>query len=188
MEPKVLGKKLFELRDYTPIPLVILMLFAAKPTALSATIGMLCIGLGELIRVQSVAFIGSISRTRKSHTGDNLITGGPFGIVRNPLYVGNFFIVLGVCLYAGRAWLTILTVALFAVQYFYIVSYEESVLEEKFGEDYDSYRQRVPAWIPRALPRLVDMDWPNSYAQALKSEKRTLSAVLAIIILLLIVG
>lgn len=137
MEPKVFGKKLFELRDYTPVPLVLLMLFTAAPTALSATLGMLSIFLGEMIRIQSVAFIGAISRTRKSSTGDNLITEGPFGIIRNPLYVGNFFIVLGVGLYSGKLWLLALAVILFVVQYFYIVSYEESLLLEKFGDEYD---------------------------------------------------
>ena len=36
-----IGAKLFELRDYTPIPLVVLLLFAAEPSARSATLGTL---------------------------------------------------------------------------------------------------------------------------------------------------
>jgi hypothetical protein len=63
-----IGEKLFQWRDFTPIPLILLMLFAAEPGARSATVGLLLIVCGELFRVYSVAFIGSVSRTRGTGT------------------------------------------------------------------------------------------------------------------------
>ena len=75
-----IGEVLFRYRDYTPVPLVLLILICAKPSAFLATLGVLAVAAGELIRVYSVAFIGAISRTRKDHTGPRLITEGPFGM------------------------------------------------------------------------------------------------------------
>ena len=95
-----IGEWFFKYRDYTPIPLIIALLFVNDPTVFSATIGLLAVVFGELFRIYTVAFIGTVSRTRSDSTGQKLVTNGPFGIVRNPLYVGNFFIVLGFALFA----------------------------------------------------------------------------------------
>ena len=90
-----LGETFFKYRDYTPIPLILIVLFVAKPSVFTATLGTIVLTFGELFRIYSVAFIGSISRTRKESLGNQLITSGPFKWVRNPLYLGNFFIVFG---------------------------------------------------------------------------------------------
>jgi protein-S-isoprenylcysteine O-methyltransferase Ste14 len=183
-----IGKLLFEWRDYTPIPLIILLLIVAKPSALSATLGIAMIIFGELIRVYSVAFIGSVSRTRSDSTGQALVTSGPFSYVRNPLYVGNFFITMGIAVFGGKAWFAVLTGAMFALQYYYIVKYEESLLLHKFGEAYQTYRQNVPPWIPRKRFSIEALEWPASFGPALKSEKRTLTAIIAIVAVLLFIS
>jgi len=183
-----IGEILFRYRDYTPIPLIVLLFIFCKPTALSATLGLLAIALGEVIRIYSVAFIGSISRTRKDHTGARLIKEGPFGYVRNPLYVGNFFIATGVAVFAGRPWLIVLSVLLFAVQYYFIVTYEEAILLDRFGEEYETYRQSVPAWIPSHPVEIDDIVSPPALRPALRSESQTLMAIGGMITLLLVFG
>jgi protein-S-isoprenylcysteine O-methyltransferase Ste14 len=174
------------LRDYTPIPLIVLLLFLSYPTIWSATLGLILIVAGELLRIYSVSFIGSISRTRKERTGGKLITEGPFGYVRNPLYVGNFFICLGFAVY-GSSWIVIaLTVLLFAIQYFFIVKYEENLLAKVFGPEYDEYRRTVPAWFPMRMPRIEEIDNPPALGKALKSEKKTLMSITLLIALLVV--
>lgn len=180
-----IGELFFKYRDYTPIPLIILMIMFAKPSVGSATFGMLLIVFGELFRIYSVAFIGTVSRTRSSSTGQALITSGPFAYVRNPLYVGNFLIVLGIALFAHVLWLGILTIGLFAVQYFFVVNYEENILAGKFGEEYNEYRKKVHPWIPKKYPKLDEIEWPDNFSPSLKSEKRTLTAILIMILLLI---
>ncbi len=69
---------------------------------------------GELLRLYAVAFIGSVSRTRSESTGAQVVTTGPFGYVRNPLYVGNFLITMGVTVYGGRAWFVAITAIAFS--------------------------------------------------------------------------
>jgi hypothetical protein len=81
-----------------------------------------------------------------------------------------------------------LTAIMFAVQYYFIVKYEESVLIEKFGETYQNYRQRVPAFVPVSLPSLEAIEWPKDYSHALQSEKRTLTTIVVLLALLAIFG
>ena len=77
-----------------------------------------------------------------------------------------------------------LAVALFAVQYFFIVRYEENLLVEKFGEEYVQYKKDVPRWIPHSSPKLENIMWPDNFSPALKSEKRTLTTIFVLILLL----
>lgn len=182
------GEKFFKMRDYTAIPLVVLLLLIARPTVVSATLGMLLIFLGELIRIYSVAFIGGVARSRSATMGEKLISEGPFALVRNPLYIGNFFLVLGFAIYGGKSWFVILSVILFSLQYRLIVDYEESLLEEKFGNDYLTYRNQVPAWVPKRAPSLSEWVWPQDFTDAIRSEKRTFTAIAAVLTLLLILS
>jgi isoprenylcysteine carboxyl methyltransferase (ICMT) family protein YpbQ len=185
---KSLGETLFRLRDYTPIPLIILMLFIGKPTASSAILGTLLVVIGELFRIYSVAFIGSISRTRKGSLGGALVTSGPFAFVRNPLYVANFFILFGFAVLSASFGLVLFSVLLFAFQYYWIVQYEEGLLAAKFGQAYADYQLQVPAWMPKKCPALAELEWPTSYSAALKSERRTLTTILVLFLVLMFLG
>jgi protein-S-isoprenylcysteine O-methyltransferase Ste14 len=184
-----LGEKLFTYRDYTPVPLLVIVLFTAEPSAQTAVLGTLLMVLGEAIRIYSVAFIGPLSRTRNSETtADALVTTGPFAWVRNPLYIGNLFIALGIAAFGGVGWVFVLTALLFAFQYHAIVAYEESLLIKRFGEIYKKYAADVPQWIPAKIPPFEQWPAPEGFSQALKSEKRTLSAILLVIVALVFVS
>jgi protein-S-isoprenylcysteine O-methyltransferase Ste14 len=182
--PYEVGEQFFKLRDYTPIPLIILAFAVQSPTVLSATLGTICVVLGEWIRLYSVAFIGSISRTRRSSLGQQLVTTGPFGVVRNPLYVGNFLIVCGFTVFTAKFWMVLLGIILFSIQYVFIVQYEEQLLSERFGQSYEDYKRRVPAWLPVSLPRWDAIEWPQSFSEACISEKRTLTTILILLLLM----
>lgn len=183
-----LGAAFFKYRDYTPIPLILLILIFATPCVATAVIGLCLIVMGELIRIYAVSFIGSISRTRKDRTGGELVQEGAFRYVRNPLYVGNFFITFGVAVFAGVWPLILLTVVLFATQYYFIVKYEENWLLANFGDAYKAYCEKVPAFWPKSWPKLDDLEWPESFSPALKSETKTLMAIAAMVALLTVLA
>lgn len=174
-----LGEKLFRLRDYTPIPIGIVALLYANPSEFSLIFGVLVAFVGEIIRAYGVAFIGTISRTR-SYSNGQLVSSGPFSVLRNPLYLGNLGLSLGISIMAGVWWIPLLVIAFFYAQYIPIVAWEEMKLTRIFGQEYTKYCVEVPnRWFPK-ISVFYRYDWcvrPDSWGPAIKSEKRTLTAI-----------
>ncbi len=184
-----IGEMFFQYRDYTPVPLILLMFFVSEASVFSAFLGTIVVLAGEWIRIIGVSYIGAISRTRKNQTGGALVTEGPYGLVRNPLYVGNFFMVCGIAIFTGVLWFFLLAVALFAAQYHFIVAYEEHLLEQKFPETFPEYKATVPRWIPKDLSQALSLDLGGlNLAMAFRSEKRTLLAAFLILAVLSILS
>ncbi|MFC1661080.1 methyltransferase family protein [Gemmatimonadota bacterium] len=77
-----------------------------------------------------------------------LALGGPYRFIRNPLFLGSFWLGLGVVI-AGGSWpFLLLFLLFFAWSYSRTLRAEESVLAEKFGRDYREYRASVPGFVP----------------------------------------
>jgi len=73
---------------------------------------------------------------------------GAFGLVRHPIYLSEVLLYLGLFMFhmslaAGVLWMAA------AGFLYYLSRYEESLLLERFGEDYESYMRDVGMWIPR---------------------------------------
>jgi len=79
----------------------------------------------------------------------DLVTIGPYSVVRNPLYLFSFQGVVGVGLASTMLSFTALVAILFVGYYRFVVRGEERCLEAIHGESYADYRRRVPRWIPR---------------------------------------
>lgn len=136
---------------------------------------------GEALRFWGVRHIGVISRTRSDRLGP-LISTGPFGLVRNPLYIGNVLIWVGFTLTAQLAWLAPIVALLLAAEYHAIVRWEETLLESRLGEAYREYAARVPRWIPRSVPTVPPIQpLPplRPWSAVLFSERGTLVAMAA---------
>jgi len=83
------------------------------------------------------------------HKTIDLITQGPYSIMRNPLYFFSLCGALGICI-LSRSLLVSATVLLaFAVYYPLVIRAEERNLKSFFGDDFSTYRLKVPAFIPR---------------------------------------
>ena len=182
--------KIFELRSYTPIPFLIVMVAYAQPTVATLLAGFAVALLGEGIRFWGVSIAGSETRTTGAVGATNLITDGPFGHVRNPLYVGNMLMYVGICVMSNALapYLTIGMFLWFALQYHLIVSREEEHLRTAFGEEYAVYCNNVPRFIPR-LSRYQGKHTFHrepDFSRGLKSEMRTLQAFGAVIVLVLL--
>ncbi len=82
------------------------------------------------------------------HKPDGVITSGAFKLVRHPLYLASILTYLGLAI----STLSLFSLALFVgifIFYNYLASYEEKLLEEKFGEEYIKYKQRTGKWVPK---------------------------------------
>lgn len=80
--------------------------------------------------------------------GHELVTQGPYGVVRNPIYLGMFGLILSTCLAFSRWWSGLAAVVLFLVGNHIRIRAEERLLRETFGDEFDEYARRVPAFIP----------------------------------------
>jgi len=77
---------------------------------------------------------------------------GPYRYVRNPMYIGGFFLLLGLGLYLRSPAIVLMVAAIILACHLLVVLYEEPTLRRKFGETYQSYCAAVGRWLPR-LPR-----------------------------------
>jgi protein-S-isoprenylcysteine O-methyltransferase Ste14 len=82
----------------------------------------------------------------------HLVVGGLYRYIRNPMYVAVASCVMGQALLLGRGVLWGYALFLMALFYAFVRGYEEPVLSERFGSEYDAYRRAVPGWYPRVRP------------------------------------
>ena len=139
--------------------------------------------VGEAIRLWGVRQIGAVSRTRSERLGP-LIESGPFAYVRNPLYIGNMLLWVGFALTARLWWLAPIAFALLAIEYHWIVRWEEQLLSLRIGDGYRDYMRRVPRWVPRSVSvpsvlreRSAVPLAPYSWKETVFSERGTLMAM-----------
>jgi len=181
---------LFKYRSYTPIPFLILMLVFYDANIWSLIIGFVIALTGEAIRLWGVSWTGSETRTTGAAGGTFLIVSGPFAYVRNPLYIGNIllYLGLGIMSFALFPYLQIIAICFFLWQYHLIIKYEEKYLQNKFENDYTDYVRNVRSIIPRITPyKNSALDQPPFNLRAgLISEKRSIQAFMVISFVIII--
>ncbi len=175
-----------------------LILIPATPAGSSVPFwiaGLTLVAAGEALRLWSVHHIGAISRTRSDRLGP-LIAAGPFALVRNPLYIGNIALWAGFAVTAQLLWLTPAIILLLALEYHAIVRWEEELLAARLGDAYREYARRV-APVAAGISRRHVLDASDaippgpgpatfSWRQTLFSERGTLIAIAAGIVVLLL--
>lgn len=80
-------------------------------------------------------------------TTNTIITEGPFGVSRNPLYLGLLALYLGLALLAPTFWGLVLFPAAVLLVLWGAIRPEERYLHERFGSPYDEYTRRVRRWL-----------------------------------------
>jgi protein-S-isoprenylcysteine O-methyltransferase Ste14 len=182
------GAWLFRQRSWTPVPLALVLIGVrwewTRARPLVVTGALLVLG-GLATRAWAVRHIGSISRTRTNRLGA-LMTAGPFALVRNPLYVGNFGIWIGLVLASGLLWMLPVAWLVFALQYSAITRFEEAALVARFGDAYRAYARAVPKWWPRlaGLHEALRDAGTQPWREVLFSERGTLIAAAAMSLLI----
>jgi protein-S-isoprenylcysteine O-methyltransferase Ste14 len=79
----------------------------------------------------------------------NLVISGPYRYVRNPMYVGVEFLIVGEAIFFG-SWRLLEYAAVVGVGFcLFVLLYEEWALRKKFGAAYEEYCKTVPRWIPK---------------------------------------
>lgn len=154
-----IGNFFFKYRNFLFIVLYLLLFIPSPPLFgeklgpdhywMAIILGLGITVLGQLIRGGTIglAYIVRGGRDKKVYA-DGLVTEGIFSHVRNPLYVGNILMLLGVGILANSLLYTFVVMPIFLFIYQCIVLAEENFLRNKFGTDFEEYTKKVHRWIP----------------------------------------
>ncbi len=159
----------------TSVVLGSVLLLLARPTLPSLWVGFPLLLASEAIRIWSSGYIEK--DTALSMTG-------PYSIVRNPLYLGNFLIGLSFCVIGKSILMLFLFLAGFYFIYKPTIETEEGKLRQKFGQDYIAYCAKTP----RLFPSFSRTDWvagPFSWGLILRhQEYLTIFGIMGILVVL----
>jgi protein-S-isoprenylcysteine O-methyltransferase Ste14 len=108
--------------------------------------------LGLAVRGLTVGFAPSGTSGRNTHEqrAQTLNTTGLYAIVRNPLYLGNYLVLIGIVLAIKVWWLVVIACLAFALYYERIICAEEAYLKERFGAAYVAWAAKTPAFFPNS--------------------------------------
>ena len=143
------NKTLASVRLAALFAFVVVLVLLAKPRPAEVAIGFIIAALGETIRFWAA---GHLLKTKE------LITSGPYRYTRNPLYLGRFLILTGLCVMSRLPYYAnwILLAVGYAGFFLYYMPRKERVeparLRAIHGEAYDRYFKAVPALFPTFSP------------------------------------
>jgi protein-S-isoprenylcysteine O-methyltransferase Ste14 len=177
-----MGRTLFRFRSLTPVPVVFLLAWLlwrsrGVPSPLDGSVvwllGPLVCLVGQALRFYVLGLVPEgTSGQGNVIEAAVLNTKGPYAYVRNPLYVGNLLIVVGLLIVAHDPWVAAVALAFFFGEYFFIIRAEEAFLRNKFGATFDAWCNEVRRWVPRLSPAAGGQLRPGGFdwKRALKKE------------------
>ena len=136
--------------------------------------GVFLILLGESLRIWAVGIVGAATRS-SSTNARRLVQEGPYAIIRNPIYLGNFLLCIGLACFT-TSWAVVMACSLyFAIVYGRIIRAEERFLSERFGIVYEEFCRHIPRLIPR-------LRWPENLRapfsfRELRKEYQTIAGI-----------
>ena len=161
-ELKKQGDFLFKYRTYFPLILLLAGLGLIVWEGKNGIVGIrtwyhlafILSMLGLLIRVLTIGYSDKNTSGRNTKAGqvaDSLNKSGLYSITRNPLYLGNYFMWLGVALLPQNIWFVCVFSMVFWVYYERIIFAEEQFLRAKFKAQYLIWAHKVPPFVPSIL-------------------------------------
>lgn len=145
--------------------------------------------LGQVIRILTVGFTpkNTSGRNTEQQVADSLNTSGIYSVVRHPLYVGNFFMWLGIAMLTQDIWFIVAFVLMYWMYYERIMYTEEQFIESKFGEKFRTWARQTPAIIPK-LSQWKNPNLEFSLKKVLRQEKNGFAAIFLLFLLFDVVG
>jgi protein-S-isoprenylcysteine O-methyltransferase Ste14 len=117
-------------------------------STITKSIGIFFYVLGFVVMITAIIELGQSLAVGMPERSTELRTGGLYAFSRNPIYLGAFILCAGSCLFSIHM-INIFFFVLALLIHFRIVIREEAFLEQRFGEKWIAYRNRVPRYIGR---------------------------------------
>lgn len=155
------GNWLFKYRGQLPVLILIVGLYLYYNTAKSGGLpfqdpwnwSLICLGvvaLGQIIRFMVIGYTprNTSGRNTKKQVADVVNSTGIYSVVRHPLYLGNFFMWLGIAMLTQNVSFSIGFILVFWLFYERVMYAEEQFLTREHGTAYTNWASQVPAFIP----------------------------------------
>jgi protein-S-isoprenylcysteine O-methyltransferase Ste14 len=130
------------------VPMVLKFYLHGTTSLLLLIVGAIVAAVGIGFRVYSAGYLWGRHIVTEIES-DFLCTSGPFAYIRNPLYLGNFVVGIGLCISLNEWYAYGIFLLEFVYLYSVIIPYEERFLEEKFGNAYAQYKARTGTFLPK---------------------------------------
>lgn len=186
------GNWLFKWRSYFPllgIPVLLMALSSAGSIEkvygdladkLWSLFCILISFLGFSVRCLTAGYVsgGTSGKNTQSQVAEMLNTTGMYSIVRHPLYLGNFIIMLGLALFIQVWWFALIICLAFWLYYERIIFAEEEFLRKKFGDSFLKWAAKTPVFFP-SFSNLKKPALQLSIRTVLRREFSTFFAIIA---------
>ncbi len=117
------------------------------PDSVSVSVGLSLLILNFIIKILAQKQIGALPAVKSK---SKLVTTGIYEIVRNPLYMSNGLLAIGMAILLKSMYALLFSIP-YSLSYLLIIYFEEKDLMKKYGREYQSYKMKVP-W--RIIPKL----------------------------------
>ncbi len=132
---------------------------------------------GLVLRMATAGYLPANTDRRATRS---LTVTGLYSVVRHPLYLGNFFILLGLALSTHVWWTILLTLGASCFFYTHVAAAEEARLAERIGAPYAAWRAHTPAFLPDFHRWRSTTEF--SFRRALRSEQSTAFRLIAALV------
>jgi protein-S-isoprenylcysteine O-methyltransferase Ste14 len=135
-------------------------------TPLVIAVGALFAAIAAVLRVWGTAWLGPATVMSSQMKAGAVLADGPYRYVRNPLYLGIWFMIAALALTMPPTGAVFVVIAE-TVFYFRLILAEESFLLAKLGQPYADYLHAAPRLIPRLRSTLQPTgrkpDWRRGF-------------------------
>lgn len=122
--------------------LVLICALCTVPGESRVIAGFVLAAVGQVWRIYAAGVI---------YKNKQLATTGAYSLVRHPLYLGNFLILVGFTLACGNFIVVLLVAFFFLFYYPAAIRYEDHKLHGIFGDDWSAWSTNIPAMFPTSL-------------------------------------
>lgn len=127
------------LRQVIGLLMVAVCAYFAKPDSGTVSIGLALVVVGQVFRIYAAGYI---------FKNKQLASTGPYALVRHPLYLGNFIILIGFTIASANLYVVAGVILFFLIWYPAAIAYEDSKLENIFGDEWREWSKNIRAIIP----------------------------------------
>lgn len=146
------------------------------PASGELLLGLILAVAGVWLRLWALRAIGKRARVQRAGAREILVQ-GPYARVRNPLYLANTSIAVGLAVLAGAGLTSVGVCSGLLLVYSLVVRHEERTLAGTFGESYETYVRTVPRWLPRLHPAAGPSSEPCAWRDIFARERGLLGVL-----------